>query len=155
MTSQLDPNDIQNYFGVLTKTLQLLKHTNVISWLYPVKHMYSPCWTKVLRGGVAPVGLPAPPLLYLSSVRAICILYGDVLSSQLSQAIYNNTIIWSDMNIIKNIDFTRTEVSCSTTCSKMKFYPWGACVLSGDLIDCSWITWELHPIPACHGCWLS
>ena len=65
-----------------------------------------------------PVGLPAPPLLYLSPARAICILYGDVLSSQLSQAIYNNTIIWSDMNIIKNIDFTRTEVSCSTTCSE-------------------------------------
>ena len=38
-----------------------------------------------------------------------------------------------DMNIIKNIDFTRTEVSC--TCSG-NFYPWEACFLSGDLIDC-------------------
>ena len=43
--------------------------------------MYSPCWTKVLRG-VAPVGLPAPPLLYLSPARAIIYcMPGDVLSS--------------------------------------------------------------------------
>ena len=75
------------------------------------------------KGGVAPVGLPAPPLLYVSPARAICILYGDVLSSQLSQVIYNNTIIRSDMNkiIIKNIDFTRIEVHAQ----KMKLYPWG------------------------------
>ena len=84
-----------------------------------VKHLYNPSYTLVQPG------------LY---VYCMVMYY---ISSQLSQAIYNNTIIWSDMNIIKNIDFTRTEVSCSTTCSEDEVLSLGNLLFSGDLIDCS------------------
>ena len=72
-----------------------------------VKHLYNPSYTLVQPG------------LY---VYCMVMYY---ISSQLSQAIYNNTIIWSDMNIIKNIALPGLKYLAQLHAQKMKFYPGG------------------------------